>query len=646
MRTTSLLLILVLLLSPILKCAQEKKQTPQVVILIDNSKSLLNYPSFNKASLLTVLKEMEQRLTSKGYSVAMNDLGVATVSFNGLKFDGLKTNLFDALQNVLDQNYQDNLSDIVLITDGNYNDGNSPSYVSNSNFVKIHTVLVGDTSKPKDYRINLVDYNPILLHNEKNEILVNISAIGAKGDFLDIKLIDVESNNLLGSKRMQTNSNNYSQNVQFSLNNLPNGRYHLKTLIESSAVEINTQNNSYHFELEVIDKVKKICIYSSFPHPDISALKSALKTTKSYSFVYNDKSKDCSNADLVVLYQIPNKIDNGRDIIEICRQRGIPILYIFGTQSAYGLLNQVQNEFRVQVQSTQLLDILPIPNNEFFNYYLNESFSNQASQLPPLCNQMIRIEFLGESSTFLHSKLNTRSSNQVLVGFTNRNGQRIGLIAAENIWKWRLSNYQISKNSLFFDDFIHKIMDYLISTNDRRQLVTKVSKLSSDEKEQVKIISNIYNELYQPIKVPNVYCTIESKNGLKKTDELLYNGSSYSLQTSGLSSGNYVYQVVANANGKKLQSKGFFTIMKQSIEDQYLPANYEDMNQLANKFGGKNYMFNQCLDLVSDLEKQQLKSKLIRESKSTSAIDSILILGLILILLCAEWLLRKYLGLH
>jgi hypothetical protein len=266
--------------------------------------------------------------------------------------------------------------------------------------------------------------------------------------------------------------------------------------------------------------------------------------------------------------------------------------------------------------------------------------------MPPLCNQRIKLEFLRESSILLYSGVNSQSAKQALLGFTTDGGSRIGVLAGENSWKWRVANYQTSRNSLLFDDFVHKLVDYLVTTREKRQLVSHVSKLNSDEQEQVRITANVYNELYQPIKSTHVSCLIESKDGIKRTTDLLYNGSAYSIHTSGLISGNYDYTVTTTVNGKKLQSKGFFTIKAQHIEEQYLPANYDDMNQLTSKFGGVIYMLNQYTSLVDEIGNHTSKSKLIKETQRNSAIDSILILGLILVLLSAEWLIRKYFGLN
>ena len=632
-----------LFLSPILKCKSEKIQKPHVSILVDNSKSILNYKSTSKEVIKKRIEEIEQRLIQKGYSISIDGLDQPYSNHDSLKFTVARTNLFELVQENFSQNLFDGINQVILLTDGNFNAGNSPLYVSNNQFARIHTLLIGDTSMVTDVKINHVEYNPTILQDEVNKLSVSISGYVSAGDIYTLTLKDLQNNLTIESKDLKVNTNHFSQNISFNLEKLTKGRHHLRVLISSSKNERNTINNQSDFEVEVLDAQKNVFIYYSFPHPDISALISALKSNKSNVLHINERSTSLVKADVMILYQIPNKLDNGTKLIEDSRLNSIPILFITGLQTDIPKFNELQTTLKLNLRNSQTIDLLPKLNPNFNNFVFTQFSADKFQKLLPLQSQNFETTFKREFTSLLHVREN---QNYPLIGFSNDGNSRMGLIAGENIWRWRVNLFQSDANNFAFDELINSVVNSLEIVKNRNRLVTNVSKILSSEDDLPSINAYVYNDLYQSTQVDQIKCKVISQNGNQSTQDFIFNGISYTTPIKGLQAGQYKYEVTALQDGRELSSTGLFTIVRDSIENQYLPANFNEMNQLSNKFGGKLYLFDQYKSLVSDLETQEFTSKIISVNKDKIAIDSPLILGLILFLVCLEWILRKYYGLH
>ena len=86
------------------------------------------------------------------------------------------------------------------------------------------------------------------------------------------------------------------------------GENFYKVTVSSSLTEQNLINNTKEFSLNVLDNSINISIVSSLSHPDIGALKRALKHYKNLNVevVNPDKSLDLNDTNIFVLYQ-PNE---------------------------------------------------------------------------------------------------------------------------------------------------------------------------------------------------------------------------------------------------------------------------------------------------------------------------------------------------
>lgn len=648
LRFLSLFTLLVLLLSPILKCTKSKTIKPKIVLLFDNSRSIRNAgPDYIKE-----VKGIRELLNKGDYDIEVRIFDKKLASIDSLDLSGNRTNIYSALNETISSNLDANLNRIILITDGNYNEGNNPAFVTNLGMIPIDVVLVGDTARVSDYKIESIEYNNLMLQDEINPLNIAVSAYLTSSTKAKIILEELTSTGyrLINQTVVSNTKNNFSQSIQFKLSGFSKGKHNYRVSIVSNLKEKNLANNSREFSIDVIDGTKQIDVLASFPHPDLSALKSWLAANKSFKVNLNISETNLSfsdKADLIVLYQLPNQFNNGRLLFEKAKAAGKSVLFVLGTKSDFSAYNQLQECYKVNVMGNVLQDYGNRPNLSFSKFYLNEAFSGDFQTYPPLSNYLLTIESKANASHMLLSKLGRVDSDQPLISFSYQDNIQVGLIAAENIWKWRVSNYQTKKNFGETQDLIDKIVNYLAIKKDKKQLTVNLSNENLVEGDNFSINANTYNELYQPSKAEKVQCIITGGDLGKKSYEMLPSANSYSLSPKDLKAGRYMYEILAVIGGKLSKHEGSFSIMKNDLEDAYTASNYEDMYALTMKTGGEFYLWKNRMNIMNSIEEAaNSKVKLVKETKQLKANDMLFLLIFILLALSAEWLLRKYFGLN
>lgn len=649
LRFTSIFLIGIILLSPILEISTVKKIKPKSVILVDNSASI-NLSNLNPELLIQKLNLIQSRLSNLGYDVESLVFDNKLNSIDSLSLKGNRTNLFSAIQSVLDSRSFENLQNIILLTDGNYNEGNNPLFINNFNYTEIYPILIGDTSTIPDIKIEQVDYNPVMISNEICEVQVQLSTIKAKNCQVNLKLIDIDNNfKVLDQAKLNLKPNSNYYSFQFKLSNLPIGNHHYKVVVDSLENERYTINNQFDFFIDVIDGIKNIEILSTFPHPDISALNQILRTNKSFKIKTTIQSSNLNfspESDLLILYQLPTLNFNNSSIIENAFKQRKSILFILGSQFDYIKFNSLQKLFLISYNDNDNINLLPFLNSNFSKFYLTDNAKLILNKLPSLSSSNFLVKNLSETSVFLSSKNPRTNIDLSLFSVSTFNEKYIGLIAAENFWKWRIYNYNLNKTTVETDELFAKFINLLLVKSEKKQLVTNMATNNFSENTPLLIYSSTYNDLFQFVKPESITCKIESNNGISFSNNMILQDKIYTFKSSNLKLGEYTYTIDANINNKKFVNKGKFSVYADNIESYFLPSNIEDMNSLAIKNYGSLFYLENYEGLVQKLALKKKTEKLITESKKLRPNDLFLLLIFILVIISIEWLWRKYLGLH
>jgi hypothetical protein len=119
----------------------------------------------------------------------------------------------------------------------------------------------------------------------------------------------------------------------------------------------------------------------------------------------------------------------------------------------------------------------------------------------------------------------------------------------------------------------------------------------------------------------------------------------YILNAGFLPVGNYSYQATVKFGNGTYTSNGKFSVSPLQLEEMRTRADHQVLYQLASQHNGSMHYLNDLDKIAEEIDsKNQLKPILYDSYVTQSAINLKWIFFLLLVLISAEWFIRKYLG--
>lgn len=126
LRFLSIFSLLLLLLSPILECNKTKSIRPKLVLLVDNSRSI---KFSDKENFKSEVEKLVDKLADLNLYIDVKAFDDEVKPIDSLSQNGQRTDIISALTNIVSLHTEENIQRIVLVTDGNYNQGNNPIFL-------------------------------------------------------------------------------------------------------------------------------------------------------------------------------------------------------------------------------------------------------------------------------------------------------------------------------------------------------------------------------------------------------------------------------------------------------------------------------------------------------------------------------------
>jgi hypothetical protein len=632
LRFLSIFLILIVLINPSINKTSYQLVKPKLFVAIDNSQSI----KFNKndsivTSLIKQVKNSKQ-LNSK-FNINYYSFGDKIKVLDSLNFSEKTTNFSLPLE-TFSEIAPVSKSPIILISDGNQTLGN----LDYTNFKNtIYPVIVGDTSTFEDLKITNINVNNTV--NINNNFPVEIFMNYSGGKSIQKKLRIYRDKKLILTKEVNLSKTNNYKNVLIYLKAEKIGKSYYKVIIENLKNEKNIKNNTFYFSIKTINKPTKIAIVSTINHPDIGMLKRAIESKKQFEVVLIndlDKMAKIKEYQLYIFYQ-PTK--QQKKIFENVNHLNENILIISGVHTNWNYLNLSQSFFNKNSLNLQ----------ESYQGSLNKNYSKfiienvDFSKLPVLESNAGTISFNTYYETLLYKKVNGINTNKPLLSTWKENNRKIALFDGENIWKWRAQSYLVDKTFLNFDNFITNLIQYLAAkTSDDKLSV--ISKSIFDINELIDIRAIYLNENSEIDIRPKFWLSLsDEQNEFLKKIPFTVNKDYYQVHISNLKPGIYYYNVIDE--NRHIYSKNSFKVINFNIEEQFKNSNYKTLKEIAKQSGGKLFFQNNFKKLEAYLvANNTFKSISIKEINKEFLINYKWILFGIILLLSAEWFLRKYNG--
>lgn len=163
-----------------------------------------------------------------------------------------------------------------------------------------------------------------------------------------------------------------------------------------------------------------------------------------------------------------------------------------------------------------------------------------------------------------------------------------------------------------------------------------------NENEAIEIDAELYNDSYQLVNDPEVSIIITDENNKNYPYSFTRTSNAYYLNAGNLPPGEYSFKATTSFAGKAFQKAGLFTVMSLNIESLNTVANHVLLNNMAVRNSGK-MVYPSQLDQIEQLlaARDDLKTIAYTQKRYTDLVSFIPFLILLILLLSAEWFIRK-----
>lgn len=644
-------LLCFLLLNPLLKTIQNVVLKPKIVLVLDNSKSML-YAGKNALKELTNnLGALKNNLTEKGFETEIVDLQNNIVSdetlIKGFDFGNSKTNYSEILK-ALNTNYEgQNLSDVILISDGILNDGVSPNY-QKYNFA-VHTVGIGDTLQKKDVFISGLTANNLAYLGNKFIVNVDLGSYLYSGKSGKVEIKDA-SGKVLSVQSVSFTNNEDFKSLSFELTANKVGKQRIIVEVSGFTNEFSLGNNKREIIVDVVNGKEKVLIVAYAPHPDIKALKSIIESNDLFELKIqilqsNELAKiGVEPFDILILHQLPDVYGTSTGLVSGLLSKQKPTFFVIGSRTNISIYNGMQNVVGINSQLNKLDKTTPTLNPSFNLFNIAETSDKVFENLPPLTVPFGEYKIYPGVETLLFQKIADIKTVRPLLALNLNSLRKSGVLVGEGLWQWRQEEYANNGNNLAIDNLIIKSLQLLSVKTDKNKL--RVYPLANNFDVDQKIIfeAETYNDLYEKVYEKEIKLKINSDNGIQKTFDFTNSKDNSRLIISNLPAGVYSYTATSNLLGKNEVNNGQFVVTASDLEALNSVANFNLMKSISNENNGFFETSKNLIELRNKIQKSGLIEKIISNEDLKDFINLRWILILLIILASVEWVFRKYLG--
>ncbi len=622
---------------------------PIIVIAQDNSESIgseLKDSSAYKAQISQLVSGLEGEFDLIQYSFGSEVREGIDFSFTDKVSD-----LSSVLNEVYDVYSNQNLGAVILASDGIYNQGSNPIYAGTKLNVPVYTIALGDTTLKRDISVKKVFHNRIAYLGDKFSIQVDLSAQNCAGErtSLGIYKVDAGGTTKIKSEAISIKNNDFFVTKEIIIDANAAGVQRYRVAVNKVSGEVTTQNNSKDIFIDVLDARQRILLLANAPHPDLSAIKQTIVKNKNYEvdIAYAGKASTLNLAkyDFAILHQLPSVTNTISGVLGKLNSRKTPRLFVVGAQSNLQSFNTAQNFFRIKGNTSNANDVTGVAQSSFNLFTIDEKVPTALPKFAPMQAPFGEFTVTPDAHVLLNQKIGSVETKYPLLAFAEEQGTKIGVLAGEGIWRWRVFNYMQYQNHEIIDEVLGKTIQYLSVKEDKRKFRASVSKNIFNENEAIYFDAELYNESYELINDPDARLVITNSQGKDFSFTFNKTAKAYALNAGYFPVGNYRYTAKITSNGKELTGSGKFSVQPIQLESFETTANHGVLRLLSEQFGGSLIYPDQVVAIADSIKnKDEVKPVFYSTSKTRSVINLKWIFFVLMGLLTVEWFLRKFFG--
>jgi hypothetical protein len=671
LRGTALALTLLLLCEPLLRLVVTRIQTPALAVLIDNSRSMrIRDRLGDRAAILNQLLRApalnrppeDARRLAGTFGVTP---GTLAPSFpDSLPLSEEATDIAGALRALGERREEENIGALVLLTDGAYTLGQNPLHEAERLGLPLFTVGIGDSAEQQDVLITNVVTNDLVYGDTEVPVDVTVKSSGYAGKRVDVSL---EQNGRELSRTALTVEEG-TREYPVRLSYIPQGDGVQKFTVRVSGLEgeLTRENNRRTFFARVLKSRLRILILAGTPAPDLSVIRQTLGeqphlqvrsfTQRMGGGFYEGEFRQSAvdSADCLVLIGYPTAGTAG-GMLEVIRTavatRHTPILYIDGNvvdESRLGSLGAIL-PFTATGLSPLEQYVFLVPSPARRNHPLLAAGTPGLAawdRLPPIYRRQGTFRARPESQILGTVSAQNVPTQEPLLLSRSVNRQKSLAVLGYGLWRWRLMAQGNPATGQLLAGFLTSGIRWLTTRDDDRPVKTMTSRDQYTQGEPVEFLGQVYDATSAPVENAELTVAVQRQDREFTTQLRAIGNGRYEGTMDGLPPGDYSYRAAAVIDGQPLgEDRGKFSVGDLDLEFVDTRMNAPLLRQLADRSGGTAFTPSDIAGLTRALEGLPLfRPREVREVTTLELWNWRAMLGVIVLLLGIEWLIRKRSG--
>lgn len=636
-----------LVIGPFIKQIKNTVESPVVVFAVDNSSSVAEVlDSGQTVALKRRIDSVATALRRADYTSEVRALAGQT-TVDSLRFDATYTNLDELLRTIASDYEGRNLASVVLLSDGIYNQGVSPTYRPYR--FTVNAVGVGDTVPKQDLNVRNLFYNKIAYQGNKFPLVAEVLNTGFADEKLSVSVS--RRGRVLATQEIVPQSQRDVNRVEFLLEADREGMQHYVVTVAEQEGEFTTQNNEAHAYVEVVEGKENILLVAQSPHPDIKALRAAIETNKNYELTsvvlstddLADKALSNQKFDLVIMHQLPGQ-NTLPPTLASYLSSAKAMWYIVGSQTNLPAFNRTNEIVEVVSRGNETDEVGAVYSNAFTGFRLENDKQSTIEEFLPVPVPFGDVVLKNGAVPLLNQRVGKVKTSKPLLVVGESDGKKSAVLLAEGVWKWRQQEYARYEKTTAFDDLFIKLTQYLSAKEDKRRFKAYPLKNEFEDTEPVVFETEIYDEVYEEVYGQSVKLILTAEDSTERTFSYVTNQNNTQYRISNLPEGIYQYAASVTLNGTRMASRGEFTVRSLLLETLNLTANHNLLRDLATENGGEFFTVSEMDRLAQTLSTQQATGKIYTSELFLPLVDLKWLFFVLLLLVATEWGLRKYMG--
>jgi hypothetical protein len=657
-RTAVFFILLLLLLNPFFKAESPYYEQPRILMMLDNSESTAVEKS-NYQGVESYHQVLDQLNLDDSSSVDYDFFSIGNETtpsnLNKLTFDANQTNLSTAVQSI--QGNQSDASAAVIISDGIFTKGQNPVFEAANLNIPVFAIGLGDTTFQKDVLVSSVSTNSSGYLNSTQPVTATISSKGFQGTSFPVELR--KGNEVIATQTITPEISNSTQEITFELQLQDEGLQQYKIEIPNLSEEWTNANNIQRFSVDVKDDKQQILSLAFEVHPDVKLVRSLLLADQntnltSRTWIQGDKfiegnfAFDTDTLDLAIIHGYPQSGLSGTVQQKLAELgQNIPIVIAATPMFSPQRFDQQVTSLPLSVSgSWDNASVSVRPEVESTAHPIMELPVVTYDRLPRLSAPIENIATPPGATALLSSMFQGNDTQKPVLVVQELGNRRLTVVTGFG-W-FRLDQNDNSETRAFVQQLWSNIVSWTATDPENQLLDVQPTQTSFDGSEPVVINAYLTNERGQV----ESDATIEMSVASDSMDARFYSmenkgAGQYQLDLGTMPEGIYSFEATAQKGDRTIETQnGEFAVASSNAEFLNTNRNDQLLRQLSERSGGEYVPFDSVSGFWDRLDQRGLLDQ--QQEIRTTFFYPYRYIGwfiAVLLLLCGEWIFRKYLSL-